>query len=846
VLTLAVLRAHWRDHLATLLALTFGVAISAASLLVFTSARPEVPARFAAAEILVQSPVAGEDEESYPEYLPWTDGQLAQIDEALQNDPAVRRAVPVRTFYAQLVVDGRPVGTPDAHDPEGRSWSAAALAPYRITSGRAPESADEIAVSRDYGLRAGDRVALLTGPGRRDVTVSGTVGGPGIYLSDREASKLAAAPTLVGLLLAPGTDVDAAASRLRATLPPDGSVLAGDDRAEAEPEGVARTRYLGTQLLTVMVVLACFAATFVVSQTFSLATAHRRRDVGLLRTLGATPGQVARLTVLEAAAVGVVGAVLGGGLGTAISPLLGRLLVAAGLEPTGFRVVLDPVVLLGVVLLGPCIAVGATWAGGRRAGRTSPLNALGTGQFESAGLGKLRTGAGLVAGLGAATAVVAAATSDPADVAMLATLATLGGVAAVTLLAPIVLPPLVRLATWPMARSRGATAMLARGALTSAVTRTTSTMAPVLATLAFATLVLGYTETGREAYGTGDLPPDASVVVAPQGTPGLTEDTVTAVRRSGTDVEAPLPTQVFLGDPATAAEAVGLTSVPAGTALVGVELAERNGWHAGDTITVTTADGERTQLRIGHVTGEDSGRAEGETASSNGNGAAGRPAPAGPATAGEGAADDADVGSAGISGDGPALGLPREFVRSHDPSALTTRLMPTDVTPDRLRQVSRPGVRVLPPTEYARVAEDSEYRLFRLFVLVMLGLALGYTTLSVANTLVMATAARAGDLRLLRLAGATPRQVLSSVSVEALTTVAIGSIAGIAAGLAGVLGIRSGLARELGRDVPVVVPWGLLGGLVAICAALATAAAFWPAWNLVRRSPASTASGTRE
>jgi hypothetical protein len=55
--------------------------------------------------------------------------------------------------------------------------------------------------------------------------------------------------------------------------------------------------------------------------------------------------------------------------------------------------------------------------------------------------------------------------------------------------------------------------------------------------------------------------------------------------------------------------------------------------------------------------------------------------------------------------------------------------------------------------------------------------------------------------------------------------------------------VRTLSRAPLGRDVAVVLPWGLLGGLIAICAALATAAAVWPAWSLVRRSPASMVQG---
>jgi putative ABC transport system permease protein len=60
-------------------------------------------------------------------------------------------------------------------------------------------------------------------------------------------------------------------------------------------------------------------------------------------------------------------------------------------------------------------------------------------------------------------------------------------------------------------------------------------------------------------------------------------------------------------------------------------------------------------------------------------------------------------------------------------------------------------------------------------MVVVLGLALVYTVIAIANTLVMATAGRRAELAALRLAGATRGQVLRLAGMEAALVAALGA-----------------------------------------------------------------------
>jgi putative ABC transport system permease protein len=146
--------------------------------------------------------------------------------------------------------------------------------------------------------------------------------------------------------------------------------------------------------------------------------------------------------------------------------------------------------------------------------------------------------------------------------------------------------------------------------------------------------------------------------------------------------------------------------------------------------------------------------------------------------------------------------------------------------------------------DYLSSAGEEEARMNRQASVVMLGLALVYTGIAIANTLVMATRDRARELATVRLAGATRWQVLKVVGAEAVLVTGIGVILAATVTAVTVAGARYGLA-DLAPSVPLAVPWRPLGGIVLACLVTAVLASVIPAALLLRRRPAELA-GTRE
>lgn len=778
----AFVRDRWPSFVGTFVALSLGVALLTATLSVFASAQPAVPDRYAGAAVVVRSPAAEGGGGVYTPHVPWSPQRVDALAGELAAIPGVAAAVPDRSFYAQVVRDGRPLGDPPATDPLGHAWSTVALAPYRLTAGTAPRGDGEVALDEAYGVAPGGRVRLLTAAGPSRFAVVGTVGGPGIYLSDQMAGRLAAGVTAIGLVTEPGADPAPVAAAAREVAGGAGEVLTGAARTGLEPPAHAQTRWVGAQLLSTMAVLAAFAAVFVVASTFALGAHQRRRELALLRAVGALPGQVRRLMRGEALLVGAVAAVAGAVLGAALAPVLGGLLVEAGLEPPGFTARVTPLPVAAAAGTGLVVAVVAVWAASRRAVRIHPLRALREAEVDRRPMTRVRwVFGGLAVAGGVALAVVTAGAGADAAIttAAFSAMALIAGLAA---LAPVIVPPVARVVTLPFDRSAGAVGLLVHQYAVTAVRRTAATAGPVLLTVGFGVLILGMVQTLSPAFGDDRAArAGAALVVMPDGAPGLSDAAVAAVPGA---VTWSLASTVYVDAPGGGRVAVDAAGVRAGapgpgTMVVAQSTAARYGWAAGDTVPVTFADGRTEPVRVASVA------EDGSTA---------RP-----------------------------IQLTAAVVRAHDPAALVEAVFVRGADRAAVRRaVTGMGASIVDVATYA--ANDDEDRLVWIFALIMVGMLVGYTGIAVANTLMMATGDRRRDFAVLRRAGAGAGQVLRVVAGETLLVVGLGGALGAAVALPALLGIRSALAEAVGGPVALRLPWPELLMLVGTCAALALVA----------------------
>ncbi|MEU8665057.1 ABC transporter permease, partial [Actinoplanes philippinensis] len=332
IVTLSSLRARWASLVGTFVALGLGVALIATMGLALAStvdAPPQHPARLAGAAVVVR----GADELRVPTRIGDRSQPLANphaIPPALaavlaKTGPTViDRSFPVHAGFPPSgtvgsapppshLSDGAPprsrapradatsAGISGAGgDLVGHPWAVAGLGGHRLVAGREPRERAEIALVADPAL-LGRTISVRTPSGSGDYTVAGVLAPVtferAVFFTDDTAASIS--PRIDNLA------VDAAPERVRAIAGgfPGVQVLTGDDRRRADPDPdrdsdalVAMNALLGTAGG-----ITTFVSVFVVASTFAFAVAQRRREMGLLRMAGATPGQIRRSVLAEAA-----------------------------------------------------------------------------------------------------------------------------------------------------------------------------------------------------------------------------------------------------------------------------------------------------------------------------------------------------------------------------------------------------------------------------------------------------------------------------------------------------------------------------------------------------------------
>jgi len=234
-------------------------------------------------------------------------------------------------------------------------------------------------LASDLGLRPGDRFAILTGNVNETVRVAALVD-----LGVRELNRrtvivpLRLAQSLLGL---PGgaTSLDLTlkdvwgakdvALALRGQFPyrieswqETNAQLVSALNAQSVSTGLIR-------LIVLVVVVLGIASVLVVS------VVQKRREIGILRAMGATQGQMVRVFLVQGGIVGAVGSVLGLGLALLMIFLFTAFVRGADGQPL-FAIVLPLALGLQVALIASACGVLAAIAPARRAAAMDPAQAI--------------------------------------------------------------------------------------------------------------------------------------------------------------------------------------------------------------------------------------------------------------------------------------------------------------------------------------------------------------------------------------------------------------------------------------------------------------------------------------
>ncbi|PBC95696.1 putative ABC transport system permease protein [Streptomyces sp. Ag82_O1-15] len=749
----------------------------------------------------------------------------------LRKVPGVREVIPELTFLAEPLAPG---GAVDKDRPAyGHAWDSAALTPYTLTTGTAPKADGDLVIDRRLAERAhlepGDRLTVQSTQSPRTYRVTG-IAAPAhevrhqtaLFFSTAEARRLAAHPgqvTAFGVLPAKGTDAavlkQSVSTALHGTKAPHGTtaqVSAGDGRGPVEFLDAAAARTKLVSMGGAMGGTSLLVAVLVVVGTFALSVQQRHRELALLRAIAATPGQIRALLGREALIVGAAAGTTGALAGLPLGSWLHGRFVAMGAVPATLQhtvSVFPPFAALAATLLG---AWAAAPISSRRIARIRPADALAEARAERTrpAWGRILAGVALLAGGAVLVAVLSVLRTEPASTPV-TFLAVVVLASSVALLGPLLVRAAVAVLGGPLALT-GPSSRLARANLRGHAARMASVVTPLTLLIGMTCTVLFVQPTlGNAARAQAREGIRADWVVAAQGS-GVPAEAARRLRTQHDTVTEVVRTTVRVGLDKYAAQGVtpgGLTRTwdPDVTAGSLTKLTE-------DTVAVSELAADQLHLKPGSPL---------------------------KLTLGDGTPATPTVVAVYAKGLGFGdLTFAHDLIARHvDNPLAATVLVSTARTQTQLATTLRefPGIHVLAPAAADSIQAARQQANAEVNYLAM-GLVLAFTAIAVVNTLAMSVSERVREFALLRLAGATRRQVLGMLRTEALSVLLLATALGSGIAFAVLTAFSVGMT---GEAAPTLTPLVYVA-VVALAGLLALVATALPGRVALRVSPVTVAT----
>jgi putative ABC transport system permease protein len=558
----------------------------------------------------------------------------------------------------------------------------------------------------------------------------------------------------------------------------------------------ANGQVLGAALIPPIVLISLF----VLAATTALAVNLRRRRFALLRTVGATRGQVRRAILAELGVCGLAGGLIGSLPGMALGALGVHALAAHQMLPGGSGAWLSP----WLILIACGVAAFVTGLSGLvsawRAGRTSPTQALRETASDCKWPNPVRVVLGLAAAGGSGTLMVfTLREKSAAGQLALALPLLLACMVAVALLGPL----LVALAAWlarPLGRVAGPSGRLSLAAISAQPRRTASAVIPVAMAVALVgsvyfanasiahassaqagtTVTAGHVLTGDGASGTGLTQNALSQVQAAPGVRAAAGVAPLTLAAADPDLEnvygeavagGPLSQVLDLGVTAGSLTAlrpgqIAVSALEAGSGVLGV--------HVGSRLTVYLPDGTPYRATVSAIYARSL------------------------------ATGDLLIPAAVTAGHtGTVPGFSQILVSGGTPAGLAPLA------------AHHPGWRLASRSvANAASAESASQNGFGNDLI--LGLVAALAAVALVNTLAVATVERRRALRLMGRVGATRGQAAAVFGWQAVFVIVTGLVAGAAAGAVTLLAVTRAATGSWVPYIPAVPAAGLVAGVVVL------------------------------
>jgi putative ABC transport system permease protein len=431
-------------------------------------------------------------------------GQVRALPEVAQASGGVSDTAQVIGSDGKVISSGGAPGLAFSYTPAGQRFN-----PLSLTSGTWPSAPNQVAIDAstagNQNFHLGQQVGIVARGPVQHFTLVGTIKFGGVSSLGGATISVFTLPTAqllfgkegrldtINVAAKSGVSPDALVGAIKPLLPPSSQVKTGQQEAQQQTNNTSGFLTIFQDFLLAFGGVALFVGSFVIANTLSITVAQRTRELATLRSLGATRRQVLGSVMLEAFVIGTLASLVGLFLGLALAKGLNALFVSAGINLPQASTVFATRTIVISLAVGILITMLAALRPALRATRVPPIAAV----REGAVLPPSRFAR---FGLHRAIATIAFAVVLMLIGLLVGSLSTglrllavgIGAVAlflGVAMLAPTLVPPLVRVLGWPATKLGGGAGKLARANAARNPSRTATTASALMIGLALVTLV---------------------------------------------------------------------------------------------------------------------------------------------------------------------------------------------------------------------------------------------------------------------------------------------------------------------------------------------------------------------
>ncbi len=246
-----------------------------------------------------------------------------------------------------------------------------------------------------HGLKKGDVLHLIFGSRKVSLTITNLLKmeGPATSLegnfglmdiaSAQEALEKVGLIDRIDLIVEKSLSLEGVERELKRVIPP-GTEIRRPQTRSGQIEKMVSAFHLN---LTALSLISLVVGMFLIYNAISISVIQRRREIGILRSIGVTRFQILSLFLCESAIIGALGSLIGIGTGIGLAKIMlyfvSRTITALYITVKTEHLVISPLILIGGLGIGLIASILSSIGPAREASKISPREALALGTLET-------------------------------------------------------------------------------------------------------------------------------------------------------------------------------------------------------------------------------------------------------------------------------------------------------------------------------------------------------------------------------------------------------------------------------------------------------------------------------